>query len=197
MANEFNLTITIPVYNEEKLLTRALDSIPKRKDVQIIIIDDCSTDMTGKVATDWVNEHRDEFGEVILQINDKNMGEGYCKYQAYGMTKGKYCITLNSYDYLYTREYNRCIDYVISSGKDIVYINNDINNGTIWQQEARSSTWHYFIRTDFLKEFGMDYSPDVMRDGDDNLFNYLKGIPKEEEHLFIVAYHHNYPREDD
>lgn len=32
------VSIIIPVYNQEELIIRALDSIPKRKDIEILII---------------------------------------------------------------------------------------------------------------------------------------------------------------
>ena len=40
----YKLSIIIPVYNQEELVIKCLNSIPKRKDVELIITDDCSTD---------------------------------------------------------------------------------------------------------------------------------------------------------
>ena len=40
------LTIIIPVYNQETLVIRALESVPKRDDIEVIVIDDGSTDNT-------------------------------------------------------------------------------------------------------------------------------------------------------
>ena len=39
------ISIIIPVYNQEELVIRALDSIPKqRDDIEVMVIDDGSTD---------------------------------------------------------------------------------------------------------------------------------------------------------
>ena len=40
------VTVIIPVYNQEELVIKALESIPKRNDIEIIVIDDGSTDKT-------------------------------------------------------------------------------------------------------------------------------------------------------
>ena len=46
MNNNLIVSVVIPVYNQEDLITRALDSIPKRKDIEIIICNDASKDKT-------------------------------------------------------------------------------------------------------------------------------------------------------
>lgn len=45
-ANRPLVTIMVPVYNQEQLVIEALESIPKRSDIELIIIDDKSTDNT-------------------------------------------------------------------------------------------------------------------------------------------------------
>ena len=40
------LSVVIPVYNQEDLIVRAIESVPKRDDVEIIVVDDGSTDNT-------------------------------------------------------------------------------------------------------------------------------------------------------
>jgi glycosyltransferase involved in cell wall biosynthesis len=40
------VSVIIPVYNQEVLVLKALDSIPTRDDIEIIVIDDGSTDDT-------------------------------------------------------------------------------------------------------------------------------------------------------
>ena len=40
------VSVIIPVYNQEELIIRCLDSIPKRDDIEIIVINDGSTDKT-------------------------------------------------------------------------------------------------------------------------------------------------------
>lgn len=56
------LTITVPCFNSEKYLRRCLASlIIGRNDVEIIVVDDGSTDQTGEIAelyAKWFPEGR-------------------------------------------------------------------------------------------------------------------------------------------
>ena len=40
------LSVIIPVYNQENLIIKAINSIPVRDDIEIIVVDDASTDKT-------------------------------------------------------------------------------------------------------------------------------------------------------
>ena len=44
--NEIKRSVIIPCYNQQDLVTKAIDSIPKRDDIEIIVIDDGSLDYT-------------------------------------------------------------------------------------------------------------------------------------------------------
>ena len=46
----YKLTVVVPAYNAEDFILRALESIPKREDIELIIIDDCSTDKTLEIC---------------------------------------------------------------------------------------------------------------------------------------------------
>ena len=51
---KYKLTVIIPVYNQEELILRALYSIPNREDVQIIVVNDGSTDRTHDKILDFL-----------------------------------------------------------------------------------------------------------------------------------------------
>lgn len=40
------LSVLIPVYNQEDLVIKAINSVPERDDIEIIVVDDASTDKT-------------------------------------------------------------------------------------------------------------------------------------------------------
>ena len=54
------LSIIIPVYNVEKYLNICIDSILKQtyKDYEIILVDDGSTDESGKICDEYVSVNK-------------------------------------------------------------------------------------------------------------------------------------------
>ena len=61
MENEYQLTIIIPHHNIPDLLRKLLASIPKRNSIQIIVVDDHST------------EYVDQLNAVIRSADDRNL----------------------------------------------------------------------------------------------------------------------------
>ena len=54
--NKFNLSVVIPVFNEEKYLSKLFKSLLKyfnKKNIQIIIVDDGSTDSSTKIINEF------------------------------------------------------------------------------------------------------------------------------------------------
>jgi len=62
------LTVIIPVYNGADTIGRTIDSIPAREDVEIIVVDDGSSDGSADVAS--------RSGRVRLIKHPKNRGVG-------------------------------------------------------------------------------------------------------------------------
>ena len=186
------LTIMIPNYNQENLIIRALDSIPKRNDIQILIVDDNSTDNSWEIINDWCNINIKYFCSIIKQRNEINRGCGYGKNLMYTLAEGKYIITLDSDDYLYTNAYNKVIDKLYNLNADIIFVANDVNNGEKWSGPSRKATWSYFVKNDFIKESKLNYDPEARRAGDYELTKELRSLPHEEIILKDLVYHYNY-----
>ena len=89
------ITVTIPVYNGGHYLYYSLRSIQnqKMKDIEIIIIDDCSTDDSIEIIKRYMQE--DERIRVIK--NNKNRKILYSKSIAALNSRGKYIIQLMSF----------------------------------------------------------------------------------------------------
>lgn len=189
------VSIMIPNYNQEKLILKALNSIPKRDDIELIIIDDKSTDNSWNIINDWVNNNKDKFGNVIIKLNRDNMGCGYSKNWAYTKASGDYIITLDSDDYLYTDKYNEVLSKLKELDADMVFVANDINDGSVWSHNDRKATWSYFVKRDFLTRSGLNYDPEARRAGDFKLTKELQSLDHSEIILKDVVYHYNYPRE--
>ena len=52
------LTITVPCYNSEKYMRKCIDSLlPGGEDVEILIVDDGSTDKTAEIADEYAEKY--------------------------------------------------------------------------------------------------------------------------------------------
>ena len=67
------LTVIIPVFNEIKTIEKIIERIKSTNlDLQIIVVDDFSTDGTREILKNDLDTKIDE-----LICNDKNYGKGY------------------------------------------------------------------------------------------------------------------------
>jgi len=187
------LSVIVPVYNQEELVIRALDSIPKRDDIEILIIDDCSTDNTLENCQKWKEQNTDRDVKIIhLEVNE---GLGNAKNVGYDNASGEYVNQLDSDDYLYTEEYNKVVDML--DGTDIVYMNLKKNDGLVFElnpesQKSLCSGCARFIRKEFL---GDTRCPKIRAAEDWHLNEALQQKPHTDKFTGITGYHYNFPRE--
>ena len=184
------VSVIIPVFNQEELVKRAIDSIPKRDDIEIIAIDDCSTDNTFNVLMDY----RDRLDNFTLLTNKENKGVGYTVNRGYDVASGEYVVLLGSDDY-FTGGFNHVMEML--DGTDLVYFDLEINSGEVWCLTEKSKYGFCgstkFIRREFL---GSTRNPEV-RVGEDWYF-YKELMTKNPTERFsnTVVKHYNFPRED-
>lgn len=68
--------VVIPLYNYENYIVEALESLKSqtRRDFDVVVVNDASTDNSEKVAGDWLFANKDVFASVTLLRNNKNSG---------------------------------------------------------------------------------------------------------------------------
>ena len=186
------VSVVIPVYNQESLIERAIRSIPLRDDIEIIVIDDGSTDDTGnKLVTIGIELNDPNF---IVLHNRRNMGVGYTVNRGLDIADGEYIVLLGSDDYFYTDEFLKAMEQL--DGTDIVYFDLKVNDGSIFKLTEESKR-NLCGSTKFMrKEFvGDTRNPDI-RQGEDWFFydELLKKNPTE-RFTNLVVKHYNYPRQ--
>ncbi|MBE6636063.1 MAG: glycosyltransferase family 2 protein [Ruminococcaceae bacterium] len=97
MENEKLLTITVPCYNSEDYLKNCIESLLVGKErVEIIIINDGSTDSTGKIA----DEYADNYPDIVKVVHQENGGHGEGINQGIKHATGKYFKVVDSDDTL-------------------------------------------------------------------------------------------------
>lgn len=71
MLKGHTIAVVVPCFNEQKLISRVLETMPTFVD-RIIVVDDCSTDNTVEI----VERHRERDQRVTLVVHEANQGVG-------------------------------------------------------------------------------------------------------------------------
>ncbi len=100
---EKKLTVVIPVYNNEKFLSICVDAVlcSTMKDLDIIIVDDGSTDSTPEIA-DW---YRDNYPGKITVFHTENQGAAEARNVGIRAAEGEYIAFADSDDLMGSRMY--------------------------------------------------------------------------------------------
>ena len=188
------LSILIPVYNQEDLVIKALDNLPRRDDIEVLVRDDGSSDATLERLKAYRDAHTDL--NMVVYTNGVNKGVAYTKNRLLESANGEYFHIHDSDDYVYTDLYSQMIDKL--DGEDIYCMNLVVNNGNQLNLDEGTKSLHCaqiarFIRKDFAQ--GIEFPEDI-RAGDDWFFAEAL-LKREPRTVFtgIPAYHYNYPRE--
>ncbi len=90
------VSVITPIYNAEKYLHETLNSIFTQdyKDIEIVLVDDCSKDRSAEIIVDLQRTHP----EIIYHLQEKNMGAGAARNKALELARGQYVAFLDSDD---------------------------------------------------------------------------------------------------
>ena len=192
------LSVIIPVWNQEELVIKALDHLPRRDDIEVLVRDDGSTDNT--LAN--LREYKEDNPEMNLTVvaNKGNKGVAWTKNRLLKAAKGEWFHVHDSDDWVYTDLYNKMITEWLTNCKDadIVCMDLEINGGVRYPlnentQRVYCAQISRFIKRDFVN--GMTF-PENIKAGDDWYFaeELLTRNPKI-VYSGVMAYHYNFPRE--
>lgn len=91
-------SVLMPVYNTEKFLRRAIDSVLMQsfRDFELILVDDCSTDLSSVILAEY--QQKDD--RVIVVKTKKNSGVANARNTGMKLVSGKYLTFVDSDDYI-------------------------------------------------------------------------------------------------
>ena len=144
-----NFTIIIPHKNIPSLLERLLNSIPFRDDLEIIVVDDNSSDE----IVDF--NHFPFVGRANYTVifNKESRGAGYARNCALPHAHGKWILFADADDF-FNAGFDDFLNDYIDSKADIVYFN---------ANSVDSETYELSDRVDHLHGFIEDYHKDKNR----------------------------------
>ncbi len=106
------VTVLIPAHNEQLVITRCLDSIcaSTYKNLQIIVVDDASRDITYKLVKDYIVRHPDR--NIRILRKRKNVGKGAVLNHALRrLAKGEFAMTIDADSMIFPDTIANAISY--------------------------------------------------------------------------------------
>ena len=124
MSGQKTLSIIIPAYNEEATIKNILDSVAgvdliQSMDKEIIVVNDCSSDLTEEVLKNYMNA-RPDLGIRYFK-HEKNQGKGAALHTGIREAKGDFVIVQDAdleYD---PEEFNILLRPMLREEADVVY----------------------------------------------------------------------------
>ena len=186
-------SVIIPCFNSDKWINKCLDSIPKRKDIEIICVNDGSTDNTAFVLEKYKKR---KYNDLIIIDYKENKGVSYARNAGIEASSGEYLVFIDSDDYIYKTVFNRIVNTYLTGEYDLVFYNLENNVKYVFVADQYNYECKYgmfkFIKRSFLGDMrfveGMQYAEDKDL--------HLRMIEKYPYCYFTneTMYHYNYPR---
>ena len=103
------ITFAVPCYNSQDYMRRCIDSLlPGGEDVEILIINDGSTDSTAEIA----DEYETLYPNIVKAVHKENGGHGSGVNKGLEMASGLYYKVVDSDDWLDKDAYQKLLDKV-------------------------------------------------------------------------------------
>lgn len=105
--NEPLVSVLMTAYNREKFISEAIESVlvSTYKNIELIIVDDCSVDDTVKIAQSYALIDT----RIRLIVNEINLGDYPNRNKALSLSKGEYCMFVDSDDKILINGIQNCV----------------------------------------------------------------------------------------
>ena len=143
---KYDVSVIIPIYNREKYIEESVNSILTQNydisKIQIILIDDGSTDNSKKICEDLKKQHNN-----IIFIQQKNAGVSEARNTGIKHSDGKYILFLDSDDKLESKSLKLLVDFFNEHYDEIDLVTYPMK---IYENEKAKPKRHY--RYKFYKD---------------------------------------------
>ena len=116
------LSVVIPVYNERVLIPQIMERVksaplPDGLMMEIVVVDDCSTDGT----REWLSQHVASSPDVALCLHDKNTGKGAALRTGFAAATGDIVLVQDADLEADPREYPQLLTPLLDGRADVVF----------------------------------------------------------------------------
>lgn len=161
MPVDISFTVIIPHYNIPELLERCLSSIPRREDVQVIVVDDCSeAGCVDKIR----NGISPNYPNVTFVYQEENGGGGRCRNEALKYAKGRWLVFADADDF-FSDDFSQLLDKYKDDDSDIIYF----RVGCVFSDDVTKES--------DLRDHNKARIDEFLSNGDDKTLRYLHSEP--------------------
>lgn len=123
--NTSEVTVVVPNYNTSRSLSERLDSVKDQTllNIDLIIVDDCSTDNSIEIASQWIKAHKNRFNRVMLIKNNISSGLGLAKNVGFSNAETLFVIHLSPNNELLANFAANCLTKMKKTNAAFVYSN--------------------------------------------------------------------------
>lgn len=140
----YNYSFIIPHKNRPNLLSRCINSIPIRNDIQIIVVDDNSVEDKKPCI------NRSDV-EVVLLDAKNSKGAGHARNVGMARAKGKWLLFADADDY-YNNDFIKILDVYVLNSFDVLYFNFEHKDGKTGKNLPPLLFQKYFYEYDESQE---------------------------------------------
>lgn len=117
------VTVVIPLYNYEKYIVEALDSVAAQTeaDLDLIIVDDASTDASLRLALEWAKGKTARFNRLLVLQNQANSKLGPTRNVGFDAAETLYVLPLDADNLLLPSCVSTCLDTMRQTRAAFVY----------------------------------------------------------------------------
>ena len=129
------VSVIMPSYNTAKYIAASIDSVLAQtyKNLELIIVDDCSTDDTEAVIAGFSDER------IRFYKNEKNSGAAISRNRALREAKGKWIAFLDSDDLWTPDKLEKQIGFMEKNGYHMSYADYRICQSGVWENVKRTA----------------------------------------------------------
>ncbi|MDA9091812.1 glycosyltransferase family 2 protein [Pelagibacteraceae bacterium] len=130
--NPIKISFIVPIYNKEKYLNNCINSIYSlikyfkfNKNIEVIAIDDCSTDNSLQVLKKW----KKKIGNLRIFPLNKNYGVSFARNLGIKKSKGEYIFFVDADDFIFPKSCIKIFKTIKQNQlKDVFIFYNKVNN---------------------------------------------------------------------
>lgn len=166
--NKIKVSVIIAIYNTEKFLAEAIDSVLSQtlKELEIILVNDGSTDNSKDICQRYINTN-----PQILYIEQENKGVSVARNNGLAIASGDYVHFMDSDDTIAENFIESTYQLLKQQNADIAIIGEYFCNR--FQNVRAFPAWALLISNDFLQQFTDIRFPENIQPCEDGLFSHM------------------------